>query len=63
MSVNVGNCGICGTQKIEFTIHHVVEYLDDKGRTPKVPNMRWGALMNRAPTNNKVAEMNINLLL
>jgi len=26
---------------------------------PKVPNMRWGALMNRAPpTNKKVEEMN-----
>jgi len=36
MSVNVGKCGICGTAKIEFTIHHVVEYLDDKGRTPKI---------------------------
>ena len=21
---------------------------------PKVPNMRWGALMNKAPTNEKV---------
>ena len=25
---------------------------------PKVPNMRWGALMNKAPTNKKVKEMN-----
>ncbi len=25
---------------------------------PKVPNMRWGALMNKAPTNDKVNEMN-----
>jgi len=25
---------------------------------PKVPNMRWGALMNKAPTNDKVKEMN-----
>ena len=25
---------------------------------PKVPNMRWGALMNMAPTNHKVEEMN-----
>ena len=24
---------------------------------PKVPNMRWGALMNKAPTNKKVKEM------
>jgi len=25
---------------------------------PKVPNMRWGALMNKAPNNKKVEEMN-----
>ncbi len=25
---------------------------------PKVPNMRWGALMNKAPTSEKVEEMN-----
>jgi hypothetical protein len=25
---------------------------------PKVPNMRWGALMNKAPTNDRVEEMN-----
>ncbi len=25
---------------------------------PKVQNMRWGALMNKAPTNDKVVEMN-----
>ncbi len=25
---------------------------------PKVPNMRWGALMNKAPTSDKVQEMN-----
>ena len=25
---------------------------------PKVQNMRWGALMNQAPTNDKVEEMN-----
>ena len=25
---------------------------------PKVPNMKWGALMNKAPTNDKVVEMN-----
>jgi hypothetical protein len=25
---------------------------------PKIPNMRWGALMNKAPTNDKVKEMN-----
>ena len=25
---------------------------------PRVPNMRWGALMNKAPTSDKVKEMN-----
>ncbi len=25
---------------------------------PKIKNMRWGALMNTAPTNKKVQEMN-----
>ena len=25
---------------------------------PKIPNMRWGALMNKVPTNDKVKEMN-----
>lgn len=25
---------------------------------PKVRNMRWGALMNKAPTSDKVQEMN-----
>ena len=25
---------------------------------PKVPNMKWGALMNKAPTNDKVEELN-----
>ncbi len=25
---------------------------------PKIPNMRWGALMNKSPTSNKVDEMN-----
>jgi hypothetical protein len=25
---------------------------------PKVRNMRWGALMNKAPTSDKVEEMN-----
>ncbi len=36
MSVNVGKCGICGTPKIEYTKHHVVEYEDSQGRTPKI---------------------------
>lgn len=25
---------------------------------PKIPNMKWGALMNKAPTNEKFEEMN-----
>ena len=25
---------------------------------PKIPNMKWGALMNKAPTNEKFQEMN-----
>jgi len=25
---------------------------------PKIPNMKWGALMNKPPTNTKVEEMN-----
>jgi calcineurin-like phosphoesterase family protein len=25
---------------------------------PKVPDMKWGALMNKAPTNDKVEELN-----
>ena len=25
---------------------------------PKVPNMRWGALLNKFPTNSKIEEMN-----
>ena len=25
---------------------------------PKIPNMKWGALMNTPPTNDKVDEMN-----
>ena len=25
---------------------------------PKIPNMKWGALMNKKPTNNKVDELN-----
>ena len=25
---------------------------------PKIPNLKWGALMNLPPTNNKVKEMN-----
>lgn len=25
---------------------------------PKIPNMRWGALMNKAPTNKRIREMN-----
>ncbi len=25
---------------------------------PKIPNMRWGALLNKYPSNNKVKQMN-----
>lgn len=25
---------------------------------PKIPNMKWGALMNKAPSNEKFEEMN-----
>lgn len=25
---------------------------------PKIPNMRWGALMNRPPTDRRIREMN-----
>ncbi len=25
---------------------------------PKIPNMRWGALMNKAPTNDRIHQMN-----
>lgn len=25
---------------------------------PKIPNMNWGALMNKAPTNEKIEQMN-----
>lgn len=25
---------------------------------PKIPNMKWGALLNKPPTNDKVHEMN-----
>jgi len=25
---------------------------------PKIPSMKWGALMNKAPTSNKVKELN-----
>lgn len=25
---------------------------------PKIPSMRWGALLNKAPTNKRIEEMN-----
>jgi len=28
---------------------------------PKIPNMRWGALLNRAPTNKKVKQLDTML--
>ena len=36
MSVRMGECGICKTQKTELEEHHVVEFLDDEKRTPKI---------------------------
>ena len=36
MSVRGGACGICGKQKTELKEHHVVEYLDEQDRTPKI---------------------------
>ena len=36
MSFRIGSCGICGKQKTELEEHHVVEYLDNKKRTPKI---------------------------
>jgi hypothetical protein len=36
MSVRAGACGICGKQQTELEEHHVVEYLDEQGRTPKI---------------------------
>ena len=36
MSVRMGSCGICKKQKTELEEHHVVEYLDEQGRTPKI---------------------------
>jgi len=36
ISVRVGPCGVCGTQKIELTEHHVIEYLDKESRIPKI---------------------------
>ena len=36
MSVRVGKCGICNTQKTELEEHHVVEYRDSEDRTPKI---------------------------
>ena len=32
----MGSCGICKKQKTELEEHHVVEYLDEQGRTPKI---------------------------
>jgi len=32
--------------------------LDINEMMPKIPNMKWGALTNKVPTNEKVREMN-----
>ena len=36
----------------------MIEMKDINDIMPRVPNMRWGALMNNAPTNKRVTEMN-----
>ena len=36
----------------------IVSMKDINEIMPKIPNMRWGALMNKSPTNSKVDEMN-----
>jgi len=36
MSVRIGECRLCKTQKVELTEHHVVEYLDKEGKTLKI---------------------------
>ena len=35
-TIHVGKCGICNSPGVELTEHHVVEYLDKEGRTPKI---------------------------
>ena len=29
---------------------------------PKIPNMKWGALLNKKPSNKKVEELNLSLI-
>ena len=36
MSLRIGECRLCKTQKVELTEHHVVEYLDKEGKTLKI---------------------------
>jgi len=36
MSVRIGECRLCKTQKVKLKEHHVVEYLDREGITPKI---------------------------
>ena len=36
MSVRIGECRLCKTQQVELKEHHVVEYLDKEGLTPKI---------------------------
>ena len=57
--------GITDNASIEFRDENeLLASSDDPEATyinevlPKVPNMRWGALMNKAPTNNKVNDLN-----
>ena len=44
--------GICLLSDIMKDINEIM---------PKVPNMKWGALLNKKPTNTKIEELN-NLL-
>jgi len=36
MSVRIGECRLCKTQKVELKEHHVVEYLDKEGKKTKI---------------------------
>ena len=37
---------------------HIFVMKDINEILPKVPNMKWGALLNKKPTNQKVSELN-----
>ena len=46
---------IIGTYLLSNTMKDINDIM------PKVPNMKWGALLNKKPTNKKIEELN-NLL-